>query len=167
MYLKTHKRKKNGKVNEYYSIVEKRKVANECYVQKTVLYLGEISDSQKKSWNKSIKVLNEQNELVHKTLFALHDDDDICENIDAIPLRLSGMKLQKPRAFGDCWLGCEIFDQLRSFSRKHGRENHVDCWMNFKANWSIKTGSMSMKVFALNILRKMANVMCWHPARAE
>jgi len=112
MYLKTHKRKKDGKVNEYYSIVEKRKVAGSGYVQKTVLYLGEISDSQKKSWNKSIKVLNEQNEPVHKTLFAVHDDDDICENIDAIPLRLSGMKLQKPRAFGDCWLGCEIFDQL-------------------------------------------------------
>ena len=112
MYLKTHKRKKNGKVNEYYSIVEKRKVANERYVQKTVLYLGEISDSQKKSWYKSIKVLNEQNQPVHKTLFALHDDDDVCENIDAIPLRLSEMKLEKPRAFGDCWLGCEIWNQL-------------------------------------------------------
>lgn len=112
MYLKTHKRKKDGKVNEYYSIVEKRKVANGSYVQKTVLYLGEISGSQKKSWNKSIKVLNEQNEPIHKTLFALHDDDDICKDVDAIPLRLSGMKLQKPRAFGDCWLGCEIWDQL-------------------------------------------------------
>ena len=66
MYLKTHKRKKNGKVNEYYSIVEKRRVANGFYVQKTVLYLGEISDSQKKSWNKSVKVLNEQNKPIHK-----------------------------------------------------------------------------------------------------
>jgi len=112
MYLKTHKRKKNGKINEYYSIVEKRKVANGFYVQKTVLYLGEISGSQKKSWNKSIRVLNEQNEPVHKTLFALHDDDDICQDIDAIPLRLSGMKLERPRAFGNCWLGCEIWDQL-------------------------------------------------------
>ena len=59
MYLKTHKRKKDGKVNEYYSIVEKRKVTSGNYVQKTVLYLGEISDSQKKAWNKSIRVLNE------------------------------------------------------------------------------------------------------------
>lgn len=112
MYLKTHKRKKNGKVNAYYSIVEKRKVAHGDYVQKTVLYLGEISDSQKRSWNNSIKVINEQNEPVHKTLFALHDEDDLCENSDAIPLKLSGMKLHKPRAFGDCWLGCQIWDQL-------------------------------------------------------
>ena len=112
MYLKTHKRKKNGKINEYYSIVEKRKIAQGCYVQKTVLYLGEISDSQKKSWNKSIQVLNEENQPVHKTLFALHDEETICEDIDAIPLRISAIKLSKPRAFGDCWLGCEIWDQL-------------------------------------------------------
>ena len=112
MYLKTHKRKKNGKINEYYSIVEKRKIAQGRYVQKTVLYLGEISDSQKKSWNKSIQVLNEDNQPVHKTLFALHDEETICENIDAIPLRISAIKLSKPRAFGDCWLGCEIWDQL-------------------------------------------------------
>ena len=112
MYLKTHQRKNNGKVNEYYRIVEKRKVANGRHVQKTVLYRGEISDSQKKSWHKSITILNEQNQPVHKTLFALHDDD-LCENIDAIPLRLSQIKLEQPRAFGDCWLGCEIWDQLR------------------------------------------------------
>ncbi len=60
MYLKTHKRKKNGKENEYYSIVEKRRVANGQYVQKTVLYLGAISDSQKKTWNKSIRDIKEQ-----------------------------------------------------------------------------------------------------------
>jgi hypothetical protein len=40
MCLKTHRRKKNGKVNEYYSIVEKRKVSQGRYVQKRVLYLG-------------------------------------------------------------------------------------------------------------------------------
>ena len=112
MYLKTHRRKKNGKVNEYYSIVEKRKVSQGRYVQKRVLYLGEISDSQKKSWAKSIKVLNEDNQPVQKMLFSLHDDETICENIDAIPLRISAIQLSKPRGFGDCWLGYEIWNQL-------------------------------------------------------
>jgi len=61
MYLKTPRRKKNGKVNAYYRIVEKSKVSQGRYVPKRVLYLGEISDSQKKSWNQSIQVLNEEN----------------------------------------------------------------------------------------------------------
>jgi len=112
MYLKPNKRKKNGKINEYYSIVEKRKVSNGRYVEKTVLYLGEISDSQKKAWNKSIKVINEDNKPVYKTLFAQCDGCDTYQDVDAIPIRLSEMKLEKPRSFGDCWLGCEIWDEL-------------------------------------------------------
>jgi hypothetical protein len=36
-----------------------KRVANGLYVQKTLLYLGEIPDSQRKSRNKSVKILNE------------------------------------------------------------------------------------------------------------
>ena len=58
MYLKKHNRKKNGKYTTYYSIAEKRKVSRGRYVEKMVLYLGEISDSQKTSWEKSIEIIN-------------------------------------------------------------------------------------------------------------
>ena len=71
MYLKTHKRKKNGKYHEYYSIAEKRKISRGRYVEKIVLYLGEISDSQKKSWQKSIEILNEDNKPIYKSLFVI------------------------------------------------------------------------------------------------
>lgn len=112
MYLKTHKRKKNGKYNTYYSIAEKRKVSRGRYVEKIVLYLGEISDSQKQAWQKSIKVLNEDNQPVYKTLFALDQDTQTYQDVDAIPVRLSQMILKRPRAFGNCWLGCELWHQL-------------------------------------------------------
>lgn len=112
MYLKTHKRKKNGKYHEYYSIAEKRKISRGRYVEKVVLYLGEISDSQKKSWQKSIKILNEDNKPIYKSLFAIDNETQLCYNVDTIPIKLSKMKLSKPRTFGDCWLGCEIWDQL-------------------------------------------------------
>ncbi len=112
MYLKKHKRKKNGKYNTYYSIVEKRKVSRGHYVDKRVLYLGEISDSQKKSWEKSIEIINENNQPVRKSLFAYDQDTDTCVDVDAIPVKLSKMKLANPRVFGDCWLGCEIWDML-------------------------------------------------------
>jgi hypothetical protein len=69
MYLKTHKRKKNGKYHEYYSISEKRNISRSRYVEKIVLYLGDISDSQKKSWQKSIEILNEDNKPIYKSLF--------------------------------------------------------------------------------------------------
>ena len=112
MYLKTHTRKKNGKYHEYYSIVEKRKVSGGRYVQKRVLHLGEISDCQKKAWQKSIQILNEENKPVYKSLFAVDEATQTYHDVDSIPVRLSKMKLSKPRAFGGCRLGCEIWDQL-------------------------------------------------------
>jgi transposase len=112
MYLKTHKRRKNGKWHEYYSIVEKRKVSHGRYIQKRVLHLGEICDSQKKAWQRSIEILNEDSKPEHKSLFAFDEQKQTYHDVDTIPVKLSKMKLSKPRTFGDCWLGCELWDQL-------------------------------------------------------
>lgn len=112
MYLKKHQRKKNGKYHTYYSIAEKRKVSRGRYVEKMVLYLGEISDSQKKSWEKSIEIINEDNKPVRKSLFAYDEDNQTHCDVDTIPVKLSKMKLENPRSFGDCWLGCQIWDTL-------------------------------------------------------
>lgn len=113
MFLRCHKRKKNGKLHQYYSVVENRRIANGRVAQKTVLYLGEITNGQEKAWRKTLEVFDvDQNKPVYKCLFAT-EDKSICNDIDAIPVRLSHLKLSHPRAFGDCWLGCQIWDELR------------------------------------------------------
>jgi len=33
--------------------------------------------------------------------------------IDAIGVKLSEMQLKRPRSYGDCWLACEIWNQLK------------------------------------------------------
>jgi len=105
MFLRCHKRKKNGKLHQYYSVVENRRIAKGRVAQKTVLYLGEITDDQEKAWRKTLQVFDvDQNKPVYKYLFAT-EEESICEDIDAIPVRLSQMILSHPRAFGDCWLG--------------------------------------------------------------
>jgi hypothetical protein len=113
MFLRCHKRRKNGKLHQYYSIVENRRIAKGQVTQKTVLYLGEITSGQEKAWRKTLDVFDaDQNKPVHTYLFAA-EEGSICEDIDAIPVRLSHMKLSNPRAFGDCWLGCKIWDELQ------------------------------------------------------
>jgi len=57
MFLRSYKRKKNGKWHEYFSVVENRRVANGKTVQRTVLYLGEITSSQEDTWKKRWKFL--------------------------------------------------------------------------------------------------------------
>lgn len=113
MFLRSYRRKKNGKHHQYYSVVENRRVANGRVAQKTVLYLGEITNDQEKAWRKTLKVFDaDQKKPVYKYLFAT-EEETLCKDIDAIPIRLSQLKLSKPRTFGDCWLGCQIWDELQ------------------------------------------------------
>jgi transposase len=112
MFLRCNKRKKDGKVHRYYSVVENRRVANGRVVQKPVLYLGEITGDQQKAWRKSLEVFDvDRNHPVQKYLFAL-EEGQTCEDIDAIPIKLSEMVLSNPRDFGDCWLSCELWGEL-------------------------------------------------------
>ena len=102
MFLRCHKRRKNGKPHEYYSIVENRRIAKGRVAQKTVLYLGEITSDQEKSWRKTLEIFDaDQNKPIYKSLFAT-EDSSVCEDIDVIPVRLSQLTLSSPRSFGDC-----------------------------------------------------------------
>ena len=59
MFLREKKRHKDGKEHRYFSIVENRRVRGNRFVQRQVLYLGEINDSQKAAWCKTLKVFQE------------------------------------------------------------------------------------------------------------
>jgi len=112
MFLRTYQRKKNGKLHRYYSVVENRRVANGRVTQKTVLYLGEITGAQEKAWRKTLKVFDvDQDKPVYRCLFATEETVDP-EDIDTIGVYLSQLRLSKPRAFGDCWLGCHLWESL-------------------------------------------------------
>jgi len=113
MFLRAHKRFKNGKQHRYFSIVENRRVAGGKAVQRTVLYLGEINDSQQAAWRKTLDVFDEaRSESRQLSLFP--DDRRLPDDaLDAVQVRLSQMQLRRPRAFGDCWLGCWLWRQLQ------------------------------------------------------
>jgi hypothetical protein len=59
MFLRQMIRKKDGKEHRYFSVVENKRVADGRVVQRHVLYLGEINDTQQLAWRKSIEVFDE------------------------------------------------------------------------------------------------------------
>ena len=59
MFLRCTKRKKAGKEHHYWSLVENKRVGGGRVVQRHVLYLGEINDSQQEAWRKSIEIFEE------------------------------------------------------------------------------------------------------------
>ena len=113
MHLKVHRRKKDGKEHRYFSVVESRRVGHGKVAHRTVVYLGEINDSQQASWRKTLEVFDESRHQL-RTLSLFPEDREIAsEDVDSLQVRLSEMQLERPRAFGGCWLGCELWRQLK------------------------------------------------------
>ena len=63
MYLKCHKRFKDGKDHRYWSIVESVRTRRGV-IKRQLLYLGEINDSQRAQWCSALDVLNESGDTV-------------------------------------------------------------------------------------------------------
>src|ERR1700741_1806975 len=59
MFLRCKVRRKDGKQHRYWSVVENTRTARGRVVQRHVLYLGEINDSQELAWRRSIEVLED------------------------------------------------------------------------------------------------------------
>src|SRR4249920_723406 len=59
MFVRAKVREKDGKLHRYWSIVENQRTRGGRVVQRQVLYLGEINDSQRKAWCRSIEVLED------------------------------------------------------------------------------------------------------------
>jgi transposase len=113
MFLRAKVRKKDGKPHRYFSVVENRRVGSNRTAQRTVLYLGEINDSQEEVWRKTLRVFDEtQQRYTNLSLFP-EDREIPAAASDGIQVKLSAMELRRPRAFGNCWLGCELWRQLR------------------------------------------------------
>lgn len=111
MFLRATKRKKDGKEHRYFSVVENRRLSSGRVVQRTVLYLGEINDSQEAVWRKTLEVFEEGS---HPTMLSLFPEDRPVppDAVAAVQVKLSEMELRRPRAFGNCWLGCKIWEEL-------------------------------------------------------
>jgi hypothetical protein len=62
MFLKCHSRLKEGKEHRYWNIVENRRCGRGKFVQRQVLYLGEINDIQRESCCQTIEVFDENRE---------------------------------------------------------------------------------------------------------
>jgi hypothetical protein len=112
MFLRSTNRKKDGKSHRYFSVVENRRVSSGKTVQRTVVYLGEINDTQQTAWLKTLDVFDEQ-EQRSRALSLFPDDREIPERaVDSLQVKLSGLELRRARAFGDCWLACKLWRTL-------------------------------------------------------
>ena len=112
MFLRSHERRKNGKGHRYWSVVESKRVSGGRVVQRQVLYLGEINDSQQEAWQKTIEIFEEGRATPRTVALFAEDRATTISDESIIRIRLKEMRLCRPRQWGACWLSCHLYEQL-------------------------------------------------------
>jgi len=113
MFLRFNRRFKDGKEHRYWNIVENRRCVTGKVVQRQVLYLGEINDSQHEAWCRVIETFDEDAGR-HRQLALFPADRAVPEHAQGhgVQVRLDRMQLHRPRQWGACWLACQLYELL-------------------------------------------------------
>src|SRR3974390_1037375 len=132
-FLQCHHRFKNGKDHCSWSIAEKVRTRR-GWVQRHLLYLGEINDSQKAAWTKVTEVFDTERDQTRP--LALYPADRTVPTHAAeygVQVRLNEFVLRRPREWGACWVGCQLWEQLQleAFWRERLTDSREGtCWHN-------------------------------------
>ena len=140
MFLRCKVRRKDGKQHRYWSVVENTRTARGRVVQRHVLYLGEINDTQELAWRRSIEVL-EDGAAQPRTLSLFPEDR--CEGLLAdaaiVHVKLSQLQLRRPRQWGACWLALLLWRELQLdqfWSKRLGVSRKGTRWDQVLFGWS-------------------------------
>ena len=132
VFLHCHQRLKNGKEHRYWSITEKVRVSRGRWVQRHLLYLGEINDSQKASWTKVIQVFDTQKAQTAELALYPAQGTVPAHAVDyGVQVRLREFSLQRPRQWGACWIATVLWEQLKLdefWSQRLPDSREGTCW---------------------------------------
>ena len=131
MFLRTHHRRKYGKDHYYFSVVENRRVAGGQTVQRQVLYLGEVNTTQEAAWRQTLEVFDEHRAQPTSLMLFPETQAVPADALHAVRIKLDQMQLCRPRSYGNCWLGCWLWEQLeldRFWQRRLADERGAVPW---------------------------------------
>jgi transposase len=132
MYLRCNRRFKDGKEHCYWNIVEAKRCAGGRVVQRQVLYLGEVNDSQREGWCRVIEAFDEDTQRrTQLALFPAHHELPEHAKGYGVKVRLDAMELHRPRHWGACWLACHLYERLeldRFWQARLADSREGTCW---------------------------------------
>jgi transposase len=111
MFLRAHRRSKDGKQHSYWSLVETLRTPDGPR-QRRLCYLGELNDSAHSRWLKTIEVFNAEGESTQLKLFPSEVEPP--ENDpDVARVLVKKVRLERTRQLGPCYLGWELWRRLK------------------------------------------------------
>lgn len=112
MFLRRYERRKNGKPHTYWALCESYRTARGSR-QRVVAYLGELKPTQQAGWAQLGQHLAGE-ERARRPQLSLFDPPRYDEPADEEPVlvRLSRIRLERTRDFGDVWLAWGLWRML-------------------------------------------------------
>jgi transposase len=80
-------------------------------VQRTVLHLGELNTTQAERWEQTIQAVQEDGQRQQLRLFTDREGQAPAAE-DVVEVLLSSLVVRRPRRFGECWIGCKLWEEL-------------------------------------------------------
>ena len=111
MFVRCKTRRKDGKEHRYWSVVENVRVRGGRVVQRQVLYLGEINDSQRAAWCRTIEVLEGKSGSRQMALFP-EGREAPALNREVVRVQVHDVEVHAPRQWGACWLTLCLWERL-------------------------------------------------------
>ena len=112
MFLRSQVRKKDGKQHTYWSVVENKRLHDGRVAQRQVLYLGEVNDSQRAAWRKTLDAHSPDSNTTSQIALFPHDRPAPADDPRVVQIRLDQLSLRRPRQWGGGWLALELYRQL-------------------------------------------------------
>lgn len=108
MFLRRYKRTKDGKAHVYFALVESVRTERGPR-QRVVAQLGELSEDQQHRWQRTAIFHTRERDARQLHLF---DDPSTPLEGDVVRVRLGKVGWANARAFGDVWLGLQLWQML-------------------------------------------------------
>jgi transposase len=112
MFLRRYDRRKNGKPHNYWALVESFRTGKGSR-QRVVAYLGELSAKEQDGWSKLGSHLDGKTPSrgLQRSLFDPPQQNAPQED-EPLLVKLSSIRLERPRDFGDVWLAWGLWRML-------------------------------------------------------
>jgi len=113
IFLRSHERRKDGKINTYWSLVENRRCADGRVVQRHVLYLGKLTPAQELSWEKTADQFDQALEPGEPLPGLATERELRSKEAAAMAVHLKQFRIERPRQWGACWVALSIWNLLK------------------------------------------------------
>ena len=112
MFLRRYQRRKNGKPHTYWALVESYRTAKGSR-QRVVAYLGELAAEEQDGWSKFASHLDGNSPAcsLQRSLFD-PPRRDVPQEDEPLLVKLSSIRLERPRDFGEVWLAWGLWRML-------------------------------------------------------